>query len=86
MRICQAVFADQWQTPPFTPTLRTKDAEGRWQTLPLEKLSGPLDPEWRLFARSSADDKAPIIMLMAAMDALRARAKARHQREDHHRF
>lgn len=71
----QAVFADQWQTPPFTPTLRHKDADGRWQTLPLERLSGPLDPEWRLFARSAADDKAPIIMLMAAMDALRAAGK-----------
>ncbi len=31
-----------------------------------------LDPESRLFARSAGDDKAPIIAMLAALDALRA--------------
>ena len=31
-----------------------------------------IDPEWRLYARSSGDDKAPIIAMLAALDALRA--------------
>src|SRR5205823_2735858 len=30
-----------------------------------------IDPEWRLFARSSGDDKAPIIAMLAALDAMR---------------
>ena len=31
-----------------------------------------IDPEWRLFARSAGDDKAPIIAMLAALDALRS--------------
>ena len=31
-----------------------------------------IDPEWRLYARSAGDDKAPIIAILAAIDALRA--------------
>jgi acetylornithine deacetylase/succinyl-diaminopimelate desuccinylase-like protein len=31
-----------------------------------------IDPEWRLYARSAGDDKAPIIAILAALDALRA--------------
>ncbi len=31
-----------------------------------------IDPEWRLYARSAGDDKAPIIAALAALDALRA--------------
>ena len=30
------------------------------------------DPEWRLYARGAADDKAPIVALMTAIDAVRA--------------
>jgi acetylornithine deacetylase/succinyl-diaminopimelate desuccinylase-like protein len=74
----QAVFPKQWNTPPFTPTLRRKTADGGWETLPIAQLTAGAvpDPEWRLFARSAADDKAPIIMLMAAMDALKAGGKS----------
>ncbi|PZU08731.1 M20/M25/M40 family metallo-hydrolase [Sphingomonas sp.] len=70
----QAVNPAEWDQPgPFVPTLKRKRADGSWETLPIETLSkGALDPEWRLFARSAADDKAPILMLMAAMDALKA--------------
>ena len=31
-----------------------------------------IDPEWRLYARSAGDDKAPIIAMLAALDALRS--------------
>jgi acetylornithine deacetylase/succinyl-diaminopimelate desuccinylase-like protein len=30
------------------------------------------DPEWRLYARSASDDKAPIVAICAALDALAA--------------
>ena len=31
-----------------------------------------IDPEWRFYARSAGDDKAPIIAMLAALDALQA--------------
>lgn len=68
----QAVDAAQWdQADPFEPVLKEKDAAGRWQPVPMARLA-EAGPEWRLFARSAADDKAPIVMLLAAIDALRA--------------
>ena len=37
------------------------------------QLSGvPLDPELRVFARAASDDKAPIMMMLTAIDMLRA--------------
>ncbi|MEA2414529.1 MAG: hypothetical protein QOI58_1186 [Thermoanaerobaculia bacterium] len=62
----QPVDPKQWQTPPWTPVMR--DAAGNdvdWRN------AKALDPEWRLYARSSGDDKAPIIAMAAALDALR---------------
>jgi acetylornithine deacetylase/succinyl-diaminopimelate desuccinylase-like protein len=57
---------------PFKPTLRSAslDAEGRDIAFPAKGQK--FDPEWRLYARSSGDDKAPIIAICAALDALRA--------------
>ena len=36
-----------------------------------------IEPEWRLYARSAGDDKAPVIAMLAALDALRAMKIAR---------
>jgi acetylornithine deacetylase/succinyl-diaminopimelate desuccinylase-like protein len=63
----QPVDAKQWQTPPWTPVMR--DVAGNdvdWRN------AKTIDPEWRLYARSSGDDKAPIIAMAAALDALRS--------------
>lgn len=70
----QAVFPKEWSQPdPFVPVLRAKGPDGALADLPIERLlQGPVDPEWRLFARSAADDKAPILMLLAAVDAMKA--------------
>ena len=57
----------QWVNPPFSPSIR--DQKGReigWQS------AANLDPEWRIYARSASDDKAPIEGTMVALDALRA--------------
>lgn len=61
----------QWTSPPWSPVMR--DVQGNdvaWEG------SKALDPEWRLYARSASDDKAPIVAMMAALDALGA-AKTR---------
>ena len=63
----QPVDATQWKSPPWTPVMR--DAAGRdvdWRN------AGKIDPEWRLYARSAGDDKAPIVAMAAALDALKA--------------
>ena len=66
-----------WRGLPWTPVLR--DAGGRDVPLAGE---GPLDPESRLYARSAGDDKAAIVAMLGALDALHAakRAPAFHLR------
>lgn len=68
----QPVDAKQWSaSPPFQPTWRAAamDSGGQVVTLP---ASGEVNPEWRLYARSASDDKAGIIAILTAYDALRA--------------
>lgn len=69
----QAVKPSEWQQEsPWKPALKERQADGSWKEIPLDQLHGDKpNPEWRVFARSSSDDKAPIIMLMAALDALK---------------
>src|SRR3989454_2239107 len=64
----QPVDPAQWKTPPWSPVLR--DPNG--QELPLPQDGAVLPPEARLYGRSASDDKAPIIAMLAALDALRA--------------
>jgi acetylornithine deacetylase/succinyl-diaminopimelate desuccinylase-like protein len=70
----QPAKASEWDQPsPFEPVLKTCSGGDHCTPLPLDRLrTGRIDPEWRLFARSAADDKAPILMMIAALDALRA--------------
>src|SRR5690242_14676945 len=65
----QPLDPKEWASLPWQPTLRDRPLEkdGRPVTLP---ASGKIDPEWRLYARSAGDDKAPIIAITAALDAI----------------
>lgn len=63
----QPVDSAQWQHAAFSPVLRNGSGqEVNWQA------QEHYDPEVRIYARSSSDDKAPIEATMAALDALRA--------------
>jgi acetylornithine deacetylase/succinyl-diaminopimelate desuccinylase-like protein len=65
----------QWRSHPFQPLLRSGPLTPGGEPPPavdLAAVTGPLDPEWRLFARSASDDKGPIVGMLAALDALRA--------------
>jgi acetylornithine deacetylase/succinyl-diaminopimelate desuccinylase-like protein len=64
----QPVDAGRWSSPPFQPVLR--DAAG--EPVPFGSGADPIGDDWRLFARAAADDKAPLIALLAALDALHA--------------
>ena len=75
----QPVDPSKWnQATPFTPVLRSGrlDAAGVHE-IPNAKGLTQFDPEWRLYARSAADDKAPIVALVTALDALNASGQAR---------
>lgn len=74
----QPVTPEQWaQRSPFEPVVKKQSADGRWQEVSRQQLSAqPFDPELRVFARSASDDKAPIMMLLTAMDVLKGRAPA----------
>jgi acetylornithine deacetylase/succinyl-diaminopimelate desuccinylase-like protein len=62
----------EWTSPPFEPTLRDKRVEDGGRVIALSAAGQRFDPEWRLYARGAADDKAPIVALMTAVDAIRA--------------
>lgn len=67
----QPVVPARWQDgAPFEPALRTAPLESGGVRIPLDQAK--YDPEWRIFARSASDDKAPILALAAALDALKA--------------
>lgn len=70
----QPVIPQDWsQKDPFTPVVKKRDAQGQWQVVGQEALFAlPLDPELRVFARSASDDKAPIMMLLTAVDLLKS--------------
>jgi acetylornithine deacetylase/succinyl-diaminopimelate desuccinylase-like protein len=61
----QPVDPARWKSDPWKPVMRderSKDVDWR-------NTKG-IYPEWRLYARSAGDDKAPIIAMLAAIDAL----------------
>jgi acetylornithine deacetylase/succinyl-diaminopimelate desuccinylase-like protein len=68
----QPVDESKWVTPPFKPTLRTAMIEAGGRVIDLPKVGEKVDPESRLYARSASDDKAPIVAMLAALDALKA--------------
>jgi acetylornithine deacetylase/succinyl-diaminopimelate desuccinylase-like protein len=67
----QPVDPSNWTHPPFEPTLCTAamDAGGQPRGLPTD--TEVVDPEWRIYARSAGDDKAPIQAFLSVLRAFR---------------
>ena len=68
----QPLDPKEWASPPFAPTLRDRAIENGGRPVPVPAAGIPLDPESRIYARSAGDDKAPIVAMMTALDAIRA--------------
>lgn len=67
----QAVDISKWDQPDaYVPVLKTQNSSGFWEVLPIERLKSEYNPDWRIFARSSSDDKGPLAMFITAWDAL----------------
>jgi acetylornithine deacetylase/succinyl-diaminopimelate desuccinylase-like protein len=66
--------AGGWRTDPWTPTLLTGPAEDGGKPVDLEAAirSGRLVDEWRVYARSASDDKAGVMAILGAVDALKS--------------
>ena len=67
----QPVNEAEWTTAPWTPTLRTAPLGDGGSIVALDSPQA-VDPEMRLYARSSGDDKAGVMVILSALDALRA--------------
>ena len=62
----------EWATPPYEPVFRNGRVEDGAGVMTRPPAGSPIDPEWRVYARSAADDKGPIVAMFAALDAMRA--------------
>jgi acetylornithine deacetylase/succinyl-diaminopimelate desuccinylase-like protein len=62
---------------PFEPVLRSNALEAGGKRIPFPESGGKgpvtYQDDWRIYARSASDDKSPIVALLAALDALRAK-------------
>ncbi|WP_138429183.1 M20/M25/M40 family metallo-hydrolase [Fodinibius saliphilus] len=68
----QPVDPTNWSHNPWSPKLYSKSMEDGGKPIAFPQLNQQVDPEWRIYARSASDDKAPVPTLLATLDALEA--------------
>lgn len=67
----QPVELLRWNQPnPYEPVLKQKNESGEWNIIPWSSIDNTVDPDWRIYGRSTSDDKGPIAMLWSALDIL----------------
>lgn len=75
----QPVDPSAWtDKTPFEPVLRDKPIESGGKRIPFPEAANAspnsYQDDWRIYARSASDDKSPIVAILAAIDALRAKS------------
>lgn len=72
----QPVNPKMWnQEDPFIPVLKERNEEGAFEEIDWSNLDKKIVDDWRIFGRAAADDKAPIIMLLSALEILQNQNK-----------
>lgn len=73
----QAVNPKKWnQKDPFRPVLKEEKEDGHFRAIAWSSLKGTINDEWRVYGRAAADDKAPIVMFLSALELLKEQQKA----------
>lgn len=67
----QPVDPALWKLDAFKPELYDKAMYDGGKPIPMPKAGEAINEEWRMYGRSASDDKAPIIAMAAALDALK---------------
>ena len=67
----QPADPSNWTHAPWDPTLYSASMEAGGAPIPLPEAGAAVDPEWRLYARSAGDDKAPIAAIVPVLEAFR---------------
>ncbi len=71
----QSIDAAKWdQANPYETVLKSIDGEN-WKTQDFAALDTDINYDWRLFGRSTSDDKGPIVMFLNAIDLLKKDSK-----------
>ncbi|WP_136466304.1 M20/M25/M40 family metallo-hydrolase [Flagellimonas onchidii] len=71
----QSVDPSKWNQPnPYQTVLKAPDGDG-FKTISFDALEDDINYNWRLFGRSTSDDKGPIVMLLNALDLLKKDGK-----------
>src|SRR4051812_26381874 len=68
----QPLDPKQWTTPPWSPVLRTAEVNKGGTIVPMPSGATKVNPEARIYGRSAGDDKASIMAILTAVDAMRA--------------
>jgi len=66
----QPVDPQAWKHGPFNPTLYDNAMHKGGKKIKFPKSGEKIEKEWRIYARSASDDKAPFLTLWSAIDAL----------------
>jgi acetylornithine deacetylase/succinyl-diaminopimelate desuccinylase-like protein len=62
----------QWSgTLPWQPTFRSAALESGGQIIAAPTEGSPINPQWRIYARSASDDKAGVMAILTAFSALK---------------
>ena len=67
----QPVDPEAWAHPPFEPVLYDEAIHKGGKVINYPGPGEHVGEEWRIYARSSSDDKAPLVALWSALDALK---------------
>lgn len=72
----QSVDPARWeQADPYKVVLKAPGPDGTWEEKPFSELEEDIPDDWRLFGRSTSDDKGPIVMLLNALDLMKKTGK-----------